>query len=89
MSLKEVFSFSILKPMILEFLKFRADFKALPSRLKKPFKGQVVDVNQQNYNASEMGGPNGDHQLNKWMISDGHNQIMAVFTKECQEEMED
>lgn len=75
--------------MILEFLKFRADFKALPGRLKKPFKGQVIDINQQNYNEGAVYGRNCNKQLSKWMISDGFNQIMAVFTKECQQEMED
>ena len=49
MSLKEIFSHSVLKPMILEFLRSRADFKVVPNRLKKPFKGQALKIQDQKF----------------------------------------
>ena len=48
MSLKEFFSHNVLKPSILEFLRNRADFEALPPKLRKPFRAQVMKLTDQN-----------------------------------------
>ena len=41
MSSKEFFSFSSLKPTVLEFLKNRADFSILDAKFKKPFRAYI------------------------------------------------
>jgi len=41
MSVKEFFAFASIKPAVVEFLKIRADFQALDSKFKKPFRAHI------------------------------------------------
>jgi len=41
MSSKEFFSFSSLRPIVIEFLKTRADFSSLDAKFKKPFRAYI------------------------------------------------
>jgi hypothetical protein len=49
MSVKDFFAYSCIKPLVLEFLKNKADFENLHPKYKKPFRGHVFQDREGTY----------------------------------------